>query len=152
MQNFRPKKISKISVMRPFLLPVFCKQCGWKGRRTAKFRVNLHREFTVKHALSYAAGRLDRFPCPHCNESIIYVWPKMRDPKQQPECGDALLLNADGKQETRHVLDRNLGGDVIYSVGRPPTYYSNRFSCTSEEWTEWSEDAVVVKVAEGVPA
>jgi len=76
----------------------------------------------------------------------------MRDPKQHPECGDALLRNVPGKQETRHVLDHTLGGDVIYSVGRPPTYHSNRFHCTREEWIEWAEDAVVVKLAEGVPA
>jgi len=114
--------------------------------------VNLKQEFTVKHALSHAAGIRDHDPCRRCNKSVFYHWPKMRDPKQHPEYGDGLLRNSEGRQETRHVLDRNLGGDVIYSLGKPPTVHSSRYTCSLGQWKVWAEDAVVVKIAEGVPA
>jgi len=39
-------------------------------------------------------------------------------------------------QETRHVIDRTLGGDVIYVSGR---YYRNAYKeqCTLREWNKW---------------
>jgi len=116
--------------------------------------VNLNKAFGVKEALSHVASMCDHTPCSKCDKhAVIYCWPKMRNPKSQPECGDVLLRPAtrDHGQETRHVSDRTLGGDVIYCVGRRPVYDTRRDNCTAEEWARWAEDAIVVEVAEGVP-
>lgn len=42
--------------------------------------------------------------------------------------------------ETRHVIDRTLGGDVIFVSGRfTPNAY--RQQCTYSEWLDWVHDA-----------
>lgn len=47
-------------------------------------------------------------------------------------------------QETRHVLDRTLGGDVIYVSGR---YSRNAYRdrCSFDEWTRWVKDGFGAK-------
>lgn len=42
--------------------------------------------------------------------------------------------------ETRHVVDRNLGGDVIYVSGRW-SRHAYKQQCTLSEWLEWQHDA-----------
>lgn len=48
--------------------------------------------------------------------------------------------------ETRHVLDRTLGGDVIYVSGRR-SRFEYRSRCTILAWLDWEEDAR--KIANG---
>lgn len=42
--------------------------------------------------------------------------------------------------ETRHVVDRTLGGDVIFVSGKL-TRFACRQECTLEEWMSWQHDA-----------
>lgn len=42
--------------------------------------------------------------------------------------------------ETRHVLDRTLGGDVIYVTGRY-SRHAQRCQCTQQSWDGWVADA-----------
>jgi hypothetical protein len=42
--------------------------------------------------------------------------------------------------ETRHVIDRTLGGDVIYVSGRL-TRNAIKEQCTANEWASWAADA-----------
>lgn len=46
--------------------------------------------------------------------------------------------------ETRHVIDRTLGGDVYFVSGR---LYRTAFTerCTLEEWDNWAYEAKQVK-------
>lgn len=47
-------------------------------------------------------------------------------------------------EETRHVIDRTLGGDVIFVSGRWSRHaYKQR--CTLGEWLDWQHDAKEVK-------
>lgn len=43
-------------------------------------------------------------------------------------------------QETRHVLDRTLGSDVIYVSGRY-SRHAYRHQCTLDQWLDWQHDA-----------
>lgn len=45
--------------------------------------------------------------------------------------------------ETRHVIDRTLGSDVIFVSGRM-TRYAHREQCTLSEWLDWAHDAKCV--------
>ena len=129
-----------------FLLPVTCTECKWRGKRKAQFAVNLRKIFGVKEALSHASGETDYKSCPHCNHNVIYCWPKVRDPKLHPAHGDVLLRRNGGASETRHVIDRNLGGDVFYRTGLKG--YGSRQDCTRLGWEIWARDAVVVEIGE----
>lgn len=43
-------------------------------------------------------------------------------------------------EETRHVIDRTLGGGVIFISGRA-TRFANKQGCTLNQWLEWQADA-----------
>ena len=45
---------------------------------------------------------------------------------------------------TRHVIDRTLGGDVIFVEGR---YYRGavHYQCDLEEWMDWAEEAKMIR-------
>lgn len=46
--------------------------------------------------------------------------------------------------ETRHVIDRTCGGDVIYVSGRL-TRFAHKERCTLSEWLDWVHDAKQVR-------
>lgn len=46
--------------------------------------------------------------------------------------------------ETRHVIDRNLGGDVFFVSGRL-TRFAHRQRCTLSEWLDWAHDAKQIR-------
>lgn len=46
--------------------------------------------------------------------------------------------------ETRHVVDRTYGGDVIYISGRR-TRFAYKSQCTLALWLDWALDARRVK-------
>jgi hypothetical protein len=47
--------------------------------------------------------------------------------------------------ETRHVRDRNLGGDVYFVSGRL-TRFARQTSCTLEQWSMWAQGAEELKI------
>lgn len=63
----------------------------------------------------------------------------MKEPLKFPEPGTKVTRRKVGKTETRTVLDRTLGGLVVYVSGRPRRNswkaYGER--CTLEEWHAW---------------
>lgn len=69
-------------------------------------------------------------------------------PEQGPKAGSRWhRLNSCGRgfvvshsAETRHVVDRTLGGDVIYISGRK-TRHAHCAQCTLAEWLSWVHDA-----------
>lgn len=50
-------------------------------------------------------------------------------------------------QETRHVLDRTFGGDVIFVTGRY-SRHARREQCTLDEWKFWAQDGFGAKRVE----
>lgn len=57
-----------------------------------------------------------------------------RDP---PQAGETWRKRENGKQETRFVVDRTLGGDVLYDKGRERWHHR----CTESEWKQWVDGA-----------
>jgi hypothetical protein len=47
---------------------------------------------------------------------------------------------AHSKTETRLVIDRTFGGDVLYRIGRW-THFNKPVTCTHEEWMKWQRTA-----------
>lgn len=50
-------------------------------------------------------------------------------------------------QETRHVIDRTFGGDVIYVSGRF-SRFAHRDQCTFAQWRSWATDGFGAKKVE----
>jgi hypothetical protein len=40
--------------------------------------------------------------------------------------------------ETRHVIDRTLGGDVLFVPGRWSQRHNTKQTCTLAEWDQWA--------------
>lgn len=40
--------------------------------------------------------------------------------------------------ETRHVIDRTFGGDVLYVPGRWSQRHNTKTTCTLKEWKRWA--------------
>lgn len=60
-----------------------------------------------------------------------------RDP---PHAGEEWTGRSEsGGRETRRVVDRTLGGDVLYRVGADRYRYEYR--CTEAEWLAWAATA-----------
>lgn len=59
-----------------------------------------------------------------------------------PFAGERWRLDASlgRSQETRTVVDRFLGGDVLYVSGRF-TRHARHFRCTLEQWDHWARFA-----------
>ena len=57
---------------------------------------------------------------------------------QFPLPGTKVVRRHKGKQETRWVLDRTLGGQVVYISGRWSRHVVYGERCTLEEWHEWA--------------
>lgn len=55
-----------------------------------------------------------------------------------------------GETQTRHVIDRTFGGDVLYVEGR---FRANayRVKVSKEQWLLWADGASLVRVDSGFP-
>jgi hypothetical protein len=64
-----------------------------------------------------------------------------------PTPGSKFVSRHGGKRETRWVIDKTLGGHVVYEVGRRPrnAYRSYGLRCTLAEWHEWAKHAKETK-------
>lgn len=47
--------------------------------------------------------------------------------------------------ETRHVVDRTLGGGVVYVSGRLSRRSYNQITCTLAQWHDWAANAKEVQ-------
>lgn len=66
--------------------------------------------------------------------------PVIGDYKGHPKAGEVWRRRKGGKTETRFVIDRTLGGDVIYRSGK--WSYANRSSRdTYLNWMTWQSGA-----------
>jgi len=59
-----------------------------------------------------------------------------------PYSGQTYRKRINGKQETRHVIDRTGCGDVCYYYGAFRNHWEAR--CTEAEWHSWAKGAVLV--------
>lgn len=59
-----------------------------------------------------------------------------RDP---PQAGESWRRRRSGKQETRHVIDRTFGDDVVYYYGDYRNHHEA--TCSEEEWKAWVSEA-----------
>lgn len=58
-----------------------------------------------------------------------------------PQAGERWRGPSDrGGRETRTVVDRTLGADVIYITGRRD-HYQPRHTCSEAEWRAWQQRA-----------
>lgn len=58
-----------------------------------------------------------------------------------PHFGDVYRIR--NPTETRHVLDRTLGDDVIFVRGRY-SRYAHREQVTQEQWDAWAKNAQLI--------
>lgn len=62
----------------------------------------------------------------------------------RPKAGERWRAKIDGKSETRRVIDRTLGGHVMFISGRL-TAFNRPLTITLSHWNEWQAKAKQVK-------
>lgn len=65
--------------------------------------------------------------------------PKAKETWRRPQMKTGFVIPYPA--ETRHVIDRTLGGDVIYISGRWTARECFRKQCTLADWLDWAADA-----------
>ena len=60
-----------------------------------------------------------------------------------PYAGQTFRRRHAGKQETRHVIDRTFGADVVYVYGSFRRGYQE--TCSYDDWQTWVAKAVLAE-------